>query len=180
MNAAGISLRDCEGVAYVPSTNTVFISGEGDQQILEYSIDGVPTGRKLNVPAIFAAGNIVHNYGFEALTYSDVTHRFWTTTESMLPIDGKAAGPLNPKSQNLLRLQAFLKSATCGAICLPHGLRTSGRLWRNLRLRCARTSGHARWPFARTRTRGQHHQGRTEQPVSLQTLRSEPEPGFPN
>ena len=25
----------------------------------------------------------------------------------MLPIDGKAAGPLNPKSQNLLRLQAF-------------------------------------------------------------------------
>ena len=55
----------------------------------------------------FATGNIVHNYGFEALTYSDVTHRFWTTTESMLPIDGKAAGPLNPKSQNLLRLQAF-------------------------------------------------------------------------
>lgn len=107
VNAAGISLRDCEGVAYVPSTNTVFISGEGDQQILEYSIDGVPTGRKLNVPAIFAAGNIVHNYGFEALTYSDATHRFWTTTESMLPIDGKAAGPLNPKSQNLLRLQAF-------------------------------------------------------------------------
>ena len=41
VNAAGISLRDCEGVAYVPSTNTVFISGEGDQQILEYSIDGI-------------------------------------------------------------------------------------------------------------------------------------------
>lgn len=35
----------------------------------------------------------------------------------MLPIDGKAAGPLNPKSQNLLRLQAFLK------IC---------NLWRNM------------------------------------------------
>lgn len=107
VDATGISLRDCEGVAYLPSTQTVFISGEGDQQILEYDLEGRLTGRQLNVPAIFSLPNIVHNYGFEALTYCPATHRFWTTTESTLPIDGQAAGPLYPNVQNVLRLQAF-------------------------------------------------------------------------
>ena len=107
VDANGISVRDCEGIAYLPSTQTLFISGEGDQEILEYSLSGQPTGRKLQVPAIFSLKNIVPNYGFEALTYDAATHRFWTTTESMLPIDGQAAGPLHPGVQNLLRLQAF-------------------------------------------------------------------------
>lgn len=103
----GVSLRDCEGVAYVPATQTVFISGEGDQEIREYSLDGLPTGRGLAVPSIFGLKHIVPNYGFEALTYSAATGRFWTTTESTLPHDGKAAGPSSPGAQNLLRLQAF-------------------------------------------------------------------------
>lgn len=107
VDANGISIRDCEGVAYLPSTQTIFISGEGDQEVLEYAMSGTPTGRKLNVPTIFSLKNIVPNYGFEALTYDTATHRFWTTTESMLPIDGEAAGPLHPEAQNLLRLQSF-------------------------------------------------------------------------
>lgn len=107
LDARGISLRDCEGVAYVPSTRTVFISGEGDQEILEYGLDGTPTGRGLSVPPVFSLRNIVPNYGFEALTYSPETRRFWTTTESTLPHDGQAAGPAAPGVQNLLRLQAF-------------------------------------------------------------------------
>lgn len=106
-NEQGQSVRDCEGVAYVPSSGTVFISGEGDQQILEYAADGRPTGRCLAVPPAFALPNIVPNYGFEALTYCPATRRFWTTTESTLPADGPAAGPGQPGAQNLLRLQAF-------------------------------------------------------------------------
>lgn len=107
LDASGISTRDCEGVAYFPKAGTVFISGEGDQQILEYTMKGVPTGRALNVPRIFSLPNIVGNYGFESLTYCPETHRFWTTTESTLPADGKSAGPSAPGVQNLLRLQAF-------------------------------------------------------------------------
>ncbi len=107
VDANGVSLRDCEGVAYLPSTQTLFISGEGDQQILEYNMEGHPTGRQFNVPAIFSLQNIVHNYGFESLTYDASARRFWTTTESMLPIDGEAAGPQHPGNKNLLRLQAF-------------------------------------------------------------------------
>ena len=106
-DAQGHSVRDCEGVAYFPSARTVFISGEGDQKILEYDLKGQPTGRQLNVPAIFGRERIVDNYGFEALSYSPETHRFWTTTESTLPADGYASGPLHPGEQNLLRLQSF-------------------------------------------------------------------------
>lgn len=103
----GMSVRDCEGIASFPAAGTVFISGEGDQEILEYSFDGQPTGRKLNVPTIFGIDRIVHNRGFEALSYSPETHRFWTITESTLKADGETAGPDAPTAQNLLRLQAF-------------------------------------------------------------------------
>lgn len=116
VDSKGICVRDCEGVAYVPESNTVFISGEGDQQILEYDMEGRPTGRGLNVPAIFGIDNIVFNYGFESLSYQPATRRFWTTTESTLPIDGEAAGPLHPGVANLLRLQAFDESLQpCGS-----------------------------------------------------------------
>ena len=107
VDANGISTRDCEGIAYVPTTNSMFICGEGDQRILEYNMEGVPTGRELNVPAIFSRSNIVPNYGFEALSYDSFSNRIWTTTEGMLPIDGQTASPLKPGEQNLLRLQAF-------------------------------------------------------------------------
>ncbi len=107
VDAQGISLRDCEGIAYVPSRQTLFISGEGDQRILEYGMDGQPTGKELNVPSIFSLPNIVPNYGFEALCYDTLRHTFYTTTESTLPADGKAASAANPGIANLLRIQAF-------------------------------------------------------------------------
>lgn len=105
--ATGISVRDCEGIAYFPPAGTVFIAGEGDQKILEYNMNGQPTGRELTVPKIFGLGNIVPNYGFESLAYCSTTHRFWTATESTLLKDGNAAGPMHPGEQNLLRLQSF-------------------------------------------------------------------------
>lgn len=79
--------RDCEGVAYFPDRNTVFVSGETDQRILEYDINGSPTGRELPIPACMQRDRIVQNRGFEALTYNARQQRFWTTTESVLPAD---------------------------------------------------------------------------------------------
>lgn len=107
VDASGMSIRDCEGVAFFPGAGTVFISGEGDQQILEYAADGRPTGRRLTVPQIFALGNIVPNYGFEALAYDTLHHRFWATTESTLPADGPAASARHPGVRNVLRLQSW-------------------------------------------------------------------------
>lgn len=96
--------RDCEGVAYFPERGSVFISGEGDQQILEYDSLGIPTGRGLAIPDMFGKGRIQPNYGFEALGYSDVTARFWTTTENALKAD-RETGDEMP----FLRLQSFGK-----------------------------------------------------------------------
>lgn len=106
-NDQGMTVRDCEGIAYFPPAQTLFISGEGDQEIKEYRMDGTLTGRSLNVPAIYSVKNIVPNYGFEALSYCPETHRFWTTTETTLPQDGPSASPAHPGVQNLLRIQSF-------------------------------------------------------------------------
>jgi hypothetical protein len=96
--------RDEEGICYVPQTNTVFVSGEADGQIVEYSLDGQLTGRRLNIPTIF--DNSYGNRGFEALTYNAQTHRFWTTTESTLKTDGEMPD-IKRKIPNVLRFQSF-------------------------------------------------------------------------
>lgn len=97
--------RDQEGIAYFPADTTIFISGEADNKILEYRLDtGKRTGRSLDLPDDLAVS--APNYGYESLTYSPVTHTFWTTSESTLPIDGQPASPRN-KVRNKLRLLAF-------------------------------------------------------------------------
>jgi len=98
--------NDNEGIVYVPSTNTVFISGEKNPAtIIEYRLDGTPTGRSLAIPSMFTSPSM-GNYGFESLAFSADTGLFWTTSESTLARDGTRASPTNLVN-NLLRLQAF-------------------------------------------------------------------------
>lgn len=97
------SLRDAEDIIYHPSTDTYFISGEGDQRILEMTHEGRPTGRELNIPEAFALRNIQPNRGFEALAYDSIRGLFWTTTEAALLKDN----PVSSDSAQCLRLQAF-------------------------------------------------------------------------
>lgn len=91
--SSGHPNRDMEGIAYRPSTHTVFISGEADNEVYEYNMDGQRTGRRLQMPEEFrlAKGNL----GLEALTYDTVAHRFYTTTEQALP------------GEEMLRIQVF-------------------------------------------------------------------------
>lgn len=79
--------RDEEGVCFFPKANTVFISAEDDQRILEYSMDGEPTGRELRVPEEFGPDKIFPNYGFESLAYDSARARFYTATERPLKSD---------------------------------------------------------------------------------------------
>ncbi|MBO7137288.1 MAG: esterase-like activity of phytase family protein [Bacteroidaceae bacterium] len=91
--SCGLPNRDIEGICYRPSTNTVFISGEQDNEVYEYALDGQRTGRRLDMPAIFKAAN--PNYGLESLTYDAKRHLFYTTSERPL------------KGDSLLRIQSF-------------------------------------------------------------------------
>ncbi|MBO4849270.1 MAG: esterase-like activity of phytase family protein [Prevotella sp.] len=101
---SGIQGRDSEGVAWCDERGTVFVSGERDNQVLEFQMDGKPTGKKLHLPEIF--NTATKSYGIEALTYNAHTHRFWTTTESTLPIDGPQATATNGV-ENKLRMLSF-------------------------------------------------------------------------
>lgn len=100
----GQPTRDEEGVCYMPQNQTIFVSGEKDQEILEFDLQGQLTGRKLNIPEIFKTA--YSNRGFEALTYQPVTHRFWTTSENTLQADGEKP-TIDRKIKNRLRLQSF-------------------------------------------------------------------------
>ena len=93
--------RDSEGVAYVPSTGTLYISSEKHQEILEYDLGGQVTRKSLHIPADLSVKAIDNNRGFEALTYNDSTGLFWTTTESPLKKDTFLP--------HILRLQSFGK-----------------------------------------------------------------------
>ncbi len=99
-----ITNADCEGIAYHPSTSTLFISRESDNDIAEYDLDGKATGRRMAIPDIFH--NARGNYGFESLAYDEQTHLFWTVNESTLTSDGDYATSTNGV-QNVLRIQSF-------------------------------------------------------------------------
>ena len=86
------SARDAEGIALFPSASTLFISAESDQQVVEVDMNGIPTGRRLNIPEDAGISKIYGNYGFEALAYAPSVHRFWTVTENTLKADGAASG----------------------------------------------------------------------------------------
>jgi len=99
-----LNSRDCEDVIFHPHRKTLFIPGEQDQEILEYTFNGSKTGSRLSIPEIFRQNQ--NNYGFEALGYDPVTNLFWTTTEATLKNDGEIASSSNPVS-NLHRIQSF-------------------------------------------------------------------------
>ena len=98
--------RDSEGIAYVPGRG-FFVSAENDQQILELTEEGTPTGRRLSVPACFSTRNIFPNYGFEALTYNAGQGIFWTTTEQGLRDDVTTRTTYETPCPTLLRIQSF-------------------------------------------------------------------------
>ena len=102
----GENVRDAEGIAFCSNTNSVFVSAENDQRIVEHTVDGVPTGRELAVPASFGREAIYGNYGFEALAYSEKDHCLWTTTEHTLKADGNMTMP-GDTTGCMLRLVSF-------------------------------------------------------------------------
>lgn len=97
--SSAIPNRDEEGIAFFTPDSTLFISGEHDNAVLEYSLAGQLTGRHLDIPTVIRQAHA--NQGLEALTYHSASHHFWTVTEA--PLAGET-------SQRLLQ---FSDSLTC-------------------------------------------------------------------
>ena len=102
--SSGLPNRDMEGIAFRPADHLIYISGEKDNEAMEYTMEGQRTGRKLAMPEVMQTAR--HNKGLESLTYNALTHRFWTTTESTLPCDGEQANSTNGV-RNRLRIIEF-------------------------------------------------------------------------
>ncbi|MGN1376689.1 MAG: esterase-like activity of phytase family protein [Prevotella sp.] len=96
---------DAEGIAYVPSSKTIFISRESDNRIVEYNLEGIPTGRNINIPDAYTK-NIVPNKGLESLSYDIESETFWTINESPLKTDNVTDKESGNK-KNILRLLSF-------------------------------------------------------------------------
>ena len=91
--SCGLKNRDMEAVVFRPSTNTLFISGETDNEVFEYALNGRRTGKRLQMPDCFKQAS--RNVGLESLAYDTLAHRFYTTSEHTL------------KGDSLLRIQSF-------------------------------------------------------------------------
>ena len=102
--SCGLPNRDMEGIAYCPVTNTLFISGEKDNEVYEYDLNGKRTGRRLEMPACYKTAG--RNLGLESLTYDTYSHRFFTTSERVLPGDSMLR--IQSFDDNLLPLKQYL------------------------------------------------------------------------
>ena len=90
---SGLPNLDQEGIAFQPHTRTLYISGEADNEILEYTLGGQRTGRRFQRSPLFS--RLSHNYGLESLCYDADAHLFYTMSEH--PAEG----------DSLLRLMVF-------------------------------------------------------------------------
>lgn len=91
--SSGQKNRDIEAIVYRPSSSTLFISGEADNEVYEYGLDGKHTGRRLQMPDCYKHAR--RNLGLESLAYDTLTRCFYTTSERLL------------KGDTLLRIQSF-------------------------------------------------------------------------
>lgn len=78
--SSGIAARDEEGIAADTLHQRLWISGEGDNQIREYTIDGRLTERVVPLPTVYA--HLPGNEGLEALSFNAVSRTLWTCNET--------------------------------------------------------------------------------------------------
>ena len=77
--SSGLPNRDAEGIAWIPDRQTVMVVGEADSRIVEYNLDGQPTGWSFQLPTASTS------QGYESLAYDAGTHMLWTMTEASCP-----------------------------------------------------------------------------------------------
>ena len=74
--SSGLPNRDVEGIAWIPGRQTLMAVGEADSRIVEYGLDGNPTGWSLQLPPA------AMTHGYESLSYDSHSRRLWTMPEA--------------------------------------------------------------------------------------------------
>jgi hypothetical protein len=92
-------ISDFEGVTYVGSTKTFYISGENGHGVISFQPGG--SAQIQPVPGIFAEAR--KNLSLEGITWNDIAGCFWIANEEALNPDG----PVSGTTGTLVRLQQF-------------------------------------------------------------------------
>lgn len=72
--------RDLEGIAVMPDKNIILMTGEKDNRICAYSVDGKPLD--IDIPQHQAHKSLPSNSGLESLSYNALTKQLWTCNET--------------------------------------------------------------------------------------------------
>lgn len=109
---------DSEGIAIAPGGETVWVADEVASSVTAFSLASGEVVGSVDVPAIFAPGNVQANRGLEALSFGGGA--IWTANEEALVPDGSLA---SPSSGSWVRLQRFAGSS------LAAGGQSAGGQW---------------------------------------------------
>ena len=96
--------RDAECIAYNPQRKTLYIGGERNNSIVEFTLEGKATGVR--------SGNLMpdarSNMGMESLSYDPNTKLLWTMSESTFKSDNEGNfSQITNGVANMLRLTAY-------------------------------------------------------------------------
>lgn len=103
----GLPNRDAEACTYLPERQTVLVSGEADNSLVEYTMEGQATGRRTANLLADAKGNA----GLEALTFDERHQMIWTMEEGSGTRQVRAIG-LNTDLQEQVRGTYLLDAPT--------------------------------------------------------------------
>lgn len=92
-------VSDFEGVTYVSSTKTFYISAETGNAVISYRLEGA--AQLQAVPKIYSQAR--KNLSLESITWNDTAAHFWIANEESLVPDG----PVSGSTGTLVRLQQF-------------------------------------------------------------------------
>lgn len=125
---------DSEGIAIAPGGETVWVADEVASSITAFSLASGEVVGSVDVPAIFAPGNVQANRGLESLSFGGGA--LWTANEEALVPDGSLA---SPAGGSWVRLQRFAGSS------LAAGGQPAGGQWAYL---TDPLSGTSQWTSA--------------------------------
>ena len=115
---------DLEGITYVRSTKTFYLSAETGNKVVRYTL-GQTRAITLAVPPVFSRAR--KNLSLESITWNDQSAQFWIANEETLNNDGPLASPTGGSYVRLQQFDAkFRPVAQYGWITEPANFRFHG------------------------------------------------------
>jgi hypothetical protein len=108
--SSGQPARDCEGIAFDRKNQRIYVSGEADNRVKQYTLDGQLTGAEAVMPDSYR--HLPANEGLEALSFNDSTGLLWTCNECDSVVITSFGADLKPLHQYRYPMDASTADAS--------------------------------------------------------------------